>query len=424
MRFLYRMLEFVWDQVFTSLVPAGDFFWVFLLFSLYMAGIFTRGHRKLEARRLGGNPFPFFRDMVVLFLWGLFGGILASWIFSVLGITISFGEVWIFPVILGISLFLSTFHARFLCASYALGILAAIRLIFGVPALDFPAWSAFIGGLHLAESIFMFATGASRAVPVCFRIGDRATAGYVMQKVWPVVMMFFFWQFISRSQGGLINLDTPSWWPLWGPAFASAGKILVYFPVVFPVTMGYSDFTLSRTPREKAVRGSLLLGCYSLTTIAVAGFVRYLNLPGVLAAFAVTAGHELVTWNSYDTELKNPWMFSPVPDGLRVLYVSRRGLGAKLGLTPGDVIKKINGRPVLSRAQLLAWFNGMPWFADFEIIRPGKGALTLSYPRGIKDLGILVVDRETVQADSLALPSYKPRLPGFFMRPTRKTMNN
>src|SRR5690606_32464385 len=96
-------------------------------------------------------------------LYGALGGVMATAIFILLGISLN--EVGIWPLWI-LALLLMLIHPRFLCFSYGAGILALSHLIFGLPDLDIPALMALVAILHLVEAVLIHLVGAAGATPI------------------------------------------------------------------------------------------------------------------------------------------------------------------------------------------------------------------------------------------------------------------
>jgi hypothetical protein len=93
---------------------------------------------------------------------GFIGGLFGSFLVVLLGITIetyvpnsqgAFASgityIWI------IAILMAMIHVRYLCFSYAGGLVALVSLIFGFPNVYVPGLMALVGILHLIESLFI-----------------------------------------------------------------------------------------------------------------------------------------------------------------------------------------------------------------------------------------------------------------------------
>src|SRR5690606_12129243 len=86
-----------------------------------------------------------------------------------------------------IALSLSLFNLRYLCFSYAGGIVALMNLIFGFPSINPIGIIALVGILHLVESLLIWLDGFSDAVPVFLKRKDgNIVGGYIMNRIWPL----------------------------------------------------------------------------------------------------------------------------------------------------------------------------------------------------------------------------------------------
>ncbi len=105
---------------------------------------------KMERDILGKNQsYPLYNTMISL-VFGLIGGMLGSVLFLLSGITINPND---FYLVLPLAIILSLIHPRFICFSYAGGIVSLIGIIFGY-SINVSSIMFVIGVLHLVESFF------------------------------------------------------------------------------------------------------------------------------------------------------------------------------------------------------------------------------------------------------------------------------
>lgn len=352
----------------------------------------------MERRMFGialGDPV---RNTAIGLAYGVLGGLLATFLFVVLGISlvdVGIGYLWVLAIVL------MTVHPRFLCFSYAGGLLSASHLLFGWPALNVPAVMGLVAVLHLVESLLIWVHGAKDATPVYVRRQDgRVVGGFALQKFWPMPFIALIAFMFGQAEIGETTLAMPDWWPLIQPrAPVVAGHAYVYmlFPVI--AALGYGDIAITRTSRVKARRtaGYLLVYSVVLMGLALAGSGALAGAPDAtgaagamdaagrmnavgawpvaewqwlpvawqwLAALFAIFGHEAVIHLGRRAEERG----APVYDaklGAVLLDVVPGSPAAEMGLQTGDIIRKINGYPIRSGQDIRAVLT--PWAVDVTI---------------------------------------------------------
>ena len=317
---------------------------------------------------------------------GLLGGVLASYLLVFTGVALGGSDVaYLWPV----ALILMLVHPRFLCFSYAATLISLSALITGWPQVNIPGLVGLVAVLHVVEGILVFLGGDRDAVPVHVRHGDGGVVGgFHVQRYWPVPLVAVLVMSVPPQLMGEV-IAMPDWWPLVGPPgedLEARGLSLMLWPVV--AALGYSDVAVSREPlaRSRRAAGHLLL--YSLTLLALA--VAASRRPALAWAAALASGglHELMIQAGLRSELGGPARYRAVPGGVRVLDVFPGSTAEAMGVRRGDIIRRVNGRPVADRQALEAAL-GEAWLflavtverqgrlLDLETsrFRPGPGAL-------------------------------------------------
>ena len=145
-----------------------EFFWIIVLIMI----LIYRKNTVMEARMLGSSYFLFYKVANSVMV-GLAGGLLGSLIVILMGISIEdytrAGEgsltegityIWIIAILLAL------INPRYLCFSYAGGLVCLINLVFGFPAVNVPGLLALIGVLHLVESFLIWLDGYTYSLPL------------------------------------------------------------------------------------------------------------------------------------------------------------------------------------------------------------------------------------------------------------------
>ncbi|MGE5579889.1 MAG: PDZ domain-containing protein [Bacillota bacterium] len=281
---------------------------------------------------------------------GLLGGLAASILLVMIGVTVSDSGV---GYLLPIALFMFLWSPRFLCFSYAGGLLSLSYLMFGWPRVNVAAITALVACLHAAESLLIRMSGESCSTPVYIEgKEDRTVGGFSLQRFWPTPIIVLALMRVPdvSALGGVINL--PDWWPLIkAPEIAGVGTpVFTMLPVV--AALGYGDLALSRTPREKARVTSRNLFFYSAILLGFSiAASRWPAFTWVAALFA-PLGHEAVIYAGNSDERERDPRFVSSAAGLTVMDVFDNSPAAEAGLGQGWVLSTAQGLPLRSRHDL------------------------------------------------------------------------
>ena len=108
--------------------------------------------------------------------FGLLGGLIASIIFILMGTTINPKDFYfLLPLALGLSLI----SPRFICFSYAGGIIALLSLIIGYSDINVSGILMVVGVLHLVESFLILVDGNAMRSPVFMEREGDVVGGFV-----------------------------------------------------------------------------------------------------------------------------------------------------------------------------------------------------------------------------------------------------
>lgn len=377
-----------------------EFFWILVLILV----ILYRRNLAMEARMLG-NSYSLFYKVSSSMLVGLAGGLLGSMLVILVGISIMdntrVGEgsliegityIWL------IAIFLSLINPRYLCFSYAGGIIALSSLIFGFPSVNVPGLMALIGVLHLVESFLICLDGYSYSIPMFLRRKDgRTVGGYYMNKIWPIPLVVFAVMLGgkggSTSLGGII--DMPNWWPFLKHSVATEGTMgLIYLPLVVPVVLGYGDMAITKTPEKKCRSSAIRLAGYSLGLIILSIIASKLRAFSFVAAIFAPLAHEMIILHGAKEEEEGEPFFANKETGVKVLYVEKGSIASKMKIEHGDTILKINGITVSGEKQLTEFLSSYPVYIWMDVKKAEDKVITTDYSdykSGIRNLGALMV---------------------------------
>jgi len=355
----------------------------------------------MEERMLGYR-IPAWVKLKNSVLVGLLAGLLGSGVAVLLGITVekygmnsgngSSGILYLWII----ALMLSLFNIRYLCFSYAGGIVALMNLIFGFPGINPMGIIALVGILHMVESLLIWLDGFSDAVPVFLKRNDgNIVGGYVMNRIWPLPMMILFATLAIGGVGESVSM--PDWWPIireYGLDINNNDMMYIIQPI--PILLGYGDMAITTTPEKRCRDSSLGLFIYSiiLTILAVVG--SKIRLIAYLAAIFSPLGHELLIINGQKSEEREKAVFDAPEKGLRVLYCYKGFPGDKMNIEPGDIILSINNRIIENEEDLASFLRTNPTYIWLDVLKLNGERKVLEYrdyARGISSLGMLIVPK-------------------------------
>ncbi len=279
---------------------------------------------------------------------GIAVGLVGSWVMSFFGVSFppdGGGLIWV----LGVAVALMLVNARFMCFSYAGGLVSVSYLIFGWPRVSVASLMGLVAVLHLMESLLILLNGSAGATPVYLEQKGRQVGAFYLQRSWPVPVALLILAVVPPAQaaGGI---SMPDWWPLLRTApelLANPGA--VFFLHALPAALGYGDLAVTCPPRLKTRRTASNLALYSLILLALSVVATHLaSFVWVVALFG-PLGHEAVVRLGNHRERAGSPYFVPPQSGIMALDVVPRSAAARLGLGPGWVITEVNGRPTNGR---------------------------------------------------------------------------
>ena len=347
---------------------------------------------------LGDNRTKLLEIVFESVMYGILAGLIISLFVNFLGIHIqidyySFLYLWIAVILL------SLLHVRYLCFSYAAGLLALSHLLFGWPDIDVSGLLAVVALLHLAEAILIWSNGHKHAIPVFVRHRDRVVGAFTMQKYWPIPMALLIVSIILKTEmpANVTNINQPGWWPLMKLPDILETQRMFFAIAAIPAALGYSEIAITDLPKNKTRNSGILLAIYSVVLLILSVWSSSIHYVKYIAALFAPLAHEglIVYWAK--RERLGDAYFSVPSQGVRVLEVIEEGPAQQMGIVPGDVILRINNKQVMTYQGISAILNDYPAFIWVDVLRANKDALTFehkSYPNGIDDLKILFVPRD------------------------------
>ncbi|HLS89365.1 MAG TPA: PDZ domain-containing protein [Sphingobacteriaceae bacterium] len=339
------------------------FFWLLMLL---LAMQYRRVH-QLEVRLYGRAREPIWRGLLTALGYGLLGGVAGSYLLVLTGVTVGRNDIaYLWPL----ALLLMLVHPRFVCFSYAGGLVSLSYLIFGWPQVNVAGLVGLVAILHIVEGVLVYFSGEYQATPVYVRHGTgQVVGGFSLQRFWPVPIVILLMMSVPPGlQGEAIEM--PAWWPLIAPATDDPSLVPVMWPVM--AALGYGDLALTRSPGEKRRRTALHLVLYSLTLLVLAvAASRWTPLLWV-AALASPGLHELMIQVGLQGEMQGRPLYRHPARGVMLLDVWPGGYGAAMGLAQGDIILSVNGQPVNSRHEFEQALLASSWYLELTGERDGE----------------------------------------------------
>lgn len=367
----------------------NPFFWIIIL-------IIWRQYKKVanfEKDMFGKimeNPGE---KVLYALIMGIVGGFIGSIVITFLGVSIDeAGLVYVWPL----ALLLMLIHPRFICFSYAGGIVSLFSLITGKINVDVAGLMALVAVLHLVESILIYFGGYLHASPVYIKNDDFGViGGFSLQEFWPVPIILLTVIVGEAPAEGVVQM--PNWWPLLKPTenIMQLNPIFMMVPIV--AALGYGDIALTSTPKIRCRRTGINLLIFSLILLSLSVMAsRYLFFAYIAAIFAPVA-HEVLIFLGKKLEKQNPPLFRAPEYGEMVLDVIKGSKAEKAGLRSGDVILNVNGRDLINTND---FENIMEQFPSYMYItfRTVDGKIKTreikAFPYGTNRIGVILVPKD------------------------------
>ncbi len=364
---------------------------LFFIGIVMVAYLYIQRNARLEESWLGVLRNPVSTQLADVVLYGMLVGLMASVLIVLIGIAIDYNAIlFIWPL----ALFLMLFNQRYICFSYAGGIVSLVSLLTGWPKVDVSSLIALVGILHLMESLLIILDGYKDSLPVWIEHRMFKPVGaYLMQKVWPIPLVVLVIPEAGASLASGGGVAMPDWWPLFKPQ--NMAQVFALLPIV--AVLGYGDIAITQLPNERTRESGFWLGVYSTAILIMAVVSSRVYWVKYVAAVSAPLFHELLIILSKRGQMRGKPAFAVPWRGLRVLEVLPESPAQKMGVQRGDILLRLNGRDINSEDMLHEVLSQCMYFIWVEVRRKDK-VLTLEYQdyqNPIEDLGIIFVPRTT-----------------------------
>lgn len=366
------------------------------LFWIVLALVYNQYRRStaMEEKIMGTQKYSARDRMVSSILAGMVGGVIGSIVMVVIGVTLDntgILYVWV------IALILMTINPRYMCFSYAGGLVSLSALMFGFPSIDVSSLMAIVAILHLVESLLIYFNGYRHSIPIFIEHKNHGlVGGFNLIRFWPIpiILMTVITGHVAVGE----TIPMPDWWPLlkgMGLEGNAEDAVFVMMPVV--AALGYSDIAITEAPRDKSRGSAIRLLGYSLLLLAVSVASSYIKPLCWAAAVLGPALHEWLIIIGRRSQREGRALFAPADVGVRVLDTLNDSPASKMGISPGDTIIRINGQTIDGQDDLATVLSNYPTYIWLDIITLDGRPMTYEYkhyPDGIGRLGILTVPRD------------------------------
>jgi len=369
-----------------------DYFFILLCVVIIIA-VRAQYERYSELRgELSSLPSRSLREITEeIILVGLVAGFVGSFIIIAAGITIDQDAVRYLFYIMCILLLI---NLRFLCISFAAGILVAISLVFGYPRVDAPSILGLVAVLHLIEAALVYINRGKDSIPVYIKHRDDIAGAFLIRKFWLIPIVFM--TFVAQNIASGISNPVDGWWMLFRPETLKNGAYALGLDCIVAV-LGYSDLAITRHPEKKSRETAELLFYYSALMMVIAVVsIRVHWLAYIGTVFCIAAHEGIYLYGRHREETGMP-LYSPVRRGLRVMEVLPGSHAQRMGLQRGDIILSINDKDIQTDEGVNEALREYPVFTWTQVRGwDGKDRTCeyRCYPNGYNTLGIISVPRE------------------------------
>jgi len=349
----------------------------------------------LEERMLGRIRYTVWERMVGSITTGLVGGLVGSIVMVAVGVTLdNTGILYVWMIAIALMLI----NPRYMCFSYAGGLLALASLAFGFPRIDVPALMAIVAILHLVESVLIYLNGYRHSIPVFMEDKNYGVVGaFNLVRFWPIPIIIMTVVVGQIPPEGSIPM--PDWWPLIKPMGITGDmEDVMYLMLPVVAALGYSDIAITDTPASKSRHSAVNLFAYSIVLLGLAVLSSYHKPLQWLAAIFGPLFHELIIITGRRKQKKGVPLFVSPASGVRVLDVFEGGAADKMGISAGDIITGINGRRVEREEDLSAVLEQYPtfiWVDRTNLDGRSETSEFSQYPTGVNRLDVIVVPRDS-----------------------------
>lgn len=366
----------------------NPFFWIVILI-IWMQ---YRKTAKFEENMFGEIQRRPEEKVLYALLLGVIGGLIGSLAVIILGLSVAnAGLKYVWPI----ALLLMLVHPRFICFSYAGGIVSLFSLITGKLNVDVAGLMALVAVLHLVESLLIYFGGYLNASPVYVK-DDRygIIGGFSLQEFWPVPIILLTIVSADIPMEGMVSM--PDWWPLLKPPgyIMQSNPIFMMIPVV--AALGYGDIALTTIPKVRCRKTGINLFIFSIILLFLSIMASRYLLFAYLAAIFGPVAHEILIYLGKKSEKKSLPLFKAPDFGEMILDVIKGSEAERIGLKSGDIILNINGKDLVDNNDYENIMNEFPayiWLKYKTLDGEVKTGEIKAFPYGTNQIGVILVPK-------------------------------
>lgn len=343
---------------------------VFLNMLLYWSLIlvFVAGYERVKRDRanFGFKVFDVFTEWKGTWLVSIFFGLVISVITLGVGIVFTYETIYLLSIV--VILLSLTYKFSLLSASYTVGITYLLLLI--LPNIlnqtpyagshlfsntNFTGLTILLGLFLVYESILLWRTKRNETYPNLVISNRGVLIGSHDVKKMSLIPFFVL------IPSGMIT-PFASFWPYFSLGGESYSLLLV------PFIVGFSHSITGSLPREPAVKlakSILLLAFIVLLLAAGSIYISWLSLIAVIVAIL---GREFINYMFRTNDKQKRPYFTEMHQGLKVLGVIPGSPADRLDILVGEVITKVNGRPVNNTDQFYESLRQSGAFIKLDVV--------------------------------------------------------
>ena len=383
---------FPWQQILelilsrTLAVYFEPAFWIILAF----IGMQYWQAKRSQQKMFGANVYSLRHQIVLAGFYGTLGGVLASFLLTIVGVTLNnLGFNYIWPL----ALLLTFINTRFLCFAYAGGIVAVSSILFGWPNVNVPQVLALVAILHVTESLLIAIGGRYSALPLFIkRQNGQVVGAFTLQNFWPMPLVLLVAAAVPIGDNP-VAVKMADWWPMIPLAMdPPEGQKWIYAMMPVVAALGYTDMAVTSLPHKRRLESALHLGIYSIVLLVLALLSAKYTWLQIIPALICPLGHELLIQMDNRRETEGEPLFVPPANGVMVLDTVLDTPARKIGLKTGDIIYSLAGMNVNCGSDLAEAIAFAPPEFNIAYEREGKRQQRMmKFLKGERRLGIILV---------------------------------
>lgn len=281
---------------------------------------------------------------------GIFGGVVASVILTLLGVTFyeNSGVEYLFLI----SVFLMVYKPKIFNFPYSAAILGGVSIILSMLKLGQDAiinvnithLITLISVIMFVQGILIIIDGRKGYIPVFTNRNNKILGGFAFKRYWALPIAFFI--AVTSISTPLVgqNIVTPSWWPIIKSSdiialiATAALAILPMYGVV-----GYDEVTFTKSKMRKTITSGLFTIVYSIVLLAVGQLAQLGLTMEIVAIILMLLLYEVLKYVEKKFESLGLPMYISDDEGICVLDVIPNSLAFQQGVRSGDKIIEVDG---------------------------------------------------------------------------------